>query len=202
MPYLVKHFGSEFIWEKRQVFREALCGQVSVFYRFRAQFHRMFVRRVGAALSSKSRTHPVMFQYKVNKPSSYFEEMIREYENRSRYNVSRYTPLNEALFSQCVEEILRRGIEFIVIDAPTHPKFHKVYDASVEALYQKFLAGERERLGFTYLTKEDLPPFSESDFIDFLHLNESGRGKLSKFIEEYFVDEMPRVEMELTTASK
>ena len=89
------------------------------------------------------------------------------------------------LFIQIAEDMTSEGVDLIVISGPTHPLLAETYDEELDYAFNNFLYNQSESIGFTYLSKDELPSFNEEDFIDFTHLNAEGRAKMSEFIEDY-----------------
>jgi hypothetical protein len=93
--------------------------------------------------------------------------------------------MNEKLFTLFAEEVKTRGIDLIVVDGPTHPMIKEFYKKESELAYNYFFKARAKRFGFVYLGRDDLPDFNSKDFIDFTHLNNTGRIKFTRFIENY-----------------
>jgi hypothetical protein len=184
LPWLRRTMGYPRMIGRRDAFIEAFLSMSSPLYRFRGSLQRIGRTYVKNRIGRGHRTGPILYAYEEAKPPSYYlDEIERVQGNKFRFNGQ--TEINEALFERFAADILARGIDFILIEGPTHPLIRRCYSAEVDRRYRAFLAGVSDRLGFDYLTEEDLPDFSEDDFIDFTHLNEGGRAKLSRFLETY-----------------
>jgi hypothetical protein len=107
--------------------------------------------------------------------------------------VSGYTAFSEHLFILFAQDIIAKGVRLTVMSGPVHPLIKQCYPEKIDARYESFLSQQAERLGFVYIPQSHLPPFTEDDFIDFTHLNESGRNKLTRFLGEYVSKEILQI---------
>jgi hypothetical protein len=160
VPHVLRYLGVKEMYEQRQYFIESFLGDVLFFYRHRVSLLRILKNGIKNFLGTDTRVRPVRYAYRVNKPESFFVEKIEESQG-NRFFVSRFTELNKALFILFAGRMKSEGIRLIVIDGPTHPLIKQTYKREFDIAYKK------------------------REFIDFTHLNELGRAKLSVFLKEY-----------------
>ncbi len=184
IPQMLKYVGVTTVISYREYFLDSFLGQIEVLYRYRDLIKGIFIRAVKHYINSGRRTEPRLFAYTKNKPKSYFEMEIGK-AKRNKYHFSRYTKINKDLFIGFANDVILNGTKLIVITGPTHPLIKKVYDEEIDIAFNQFLSEQAGRFGFIYLSENDLPSFTEADFIDFTHLNASGRNKLSEFLRIY-----------------
>lgn len=189
LPDMLRYWGTQTIIDNGTEFGDAFIGMTSVFYRYRESLRRIIASAVTDGITGKRRIRPELYHYTENKPASFFETVLNRWKSPSRrFYISQDTGLNQGLFTQFAEDMISEGVELIVISGPTHPLLAETYDEELDYAYNSFLYNQSQSLGFTYLSKDDLPTFVEGDFIDFTHLNADGRAKMSEFIEAYLED--------------
>ena len=132
-------------------------------------------------------SHPSSYAV-VEKPESYYINKIEDAKKNNlpeRYYLSSCTELNKYLFIKYAKEIIDKKILFIVINSPSHSLINNFYDKKIDSSLDDFLSAYAANIGYIYLSKQNLPEFTDDDFADFTHLNASGRKKLTRFIERY-----------------
>ena len=195
LPHLVEYGGIKVIIDHGVEFRDASLGTISVFYRHRESLRRIIASAVTDIITGEKRTEPKLYALTENRPTSYFTRELNKWKSpERRFYISRDTKLNQDLFTQFAEDVISEGVELIVISGPTHPLISETYDEELDYAFDDFLHNQSQNMGFTYLSKDDLPTFVEGDFRDFTHLNADGRAKLSEFIAAYLEenDYIPR----------
>ena len=186
MPYFKKYLTPKEIWAQKDYFIDSYLGLGSLLYRYREQLKRILKLSLNERIRGKKRESPEYFGYTENKPLTYFTDSITQSDNR--YYTTPFTGLNHELFTQFAENIVSRGIAFIVIDGPTHPLIEQCYRREIDDKYHAFYVEKSQKIGFTYLTGSQLPSFSAEQFIDFTHLNAGGRKIMTQFLHNYLVE--------------
>jgi len=184
IPYMLKHLGVGTLIANREYFFDSFLGKLWIPYKYRDSIRGIFKTAAKHYMNLERRTEAKMYAYVSNKPQSYFENQIRE-AKQNRYLNTQYTALNKDLFTESACDIIKSGVELIVISGPTHPLIHELYKEEIDLSFDTFLLDKANEIGFVYLSENELPPFTEADFIDFTHLNALGRHKLSRFLSTY-----------------
>lgn len=187
LPYMLKYVGMESVTGHKKDLIYAFLKESSVFFRYRESIRRILENYVHDFLYAEKKTWFKKYVQEKNETEAYFINKIKE-ANKNKYKVTPYTKLNKALFVLLAKNIVSKDVKFIVINGPTHPLLKECYREEIDYAYNNFLADQAEKIGFVYLSESSLPKFTEKDFIDFLHLNASGKNKLSRFIEEYLLN--------------
>lgn len=192
LPHLLKALGLTQIVKSenmRTSLIDSLLGTRTVFYRYRESLGRIIFTALSDYTHIARRGAPEKYAYKKSKPAAYFAREIKRAQG-NKYSVSGYTAFSEYLFIRFAQDIIAEGVQLIVISGPVHPLITKCYSEKIDVRYHGFLSHQAEKLGFAYLSQNHLPRFTEQDFIDFTHLNESGRSKLTRFLEAYVAKEI------------
>jgi hypothetical protein len=187
IPHLLKALGLTQIVKSENIrtsLIESVLGTLTVFYRYRESLRRIIFTALSHHLHIARRAGPKHYAYAKSKPPAYFAREIKRAQG-NKYSVSGYTAFSEYLFVRFAQDIIAGGVKLVVISGPVHPLITKCYPEEIDLRYHSFLSRQAEKLGFAYLPQSHLPRFAEQDFIDFTHLNESGRKKLTRFLEDY-----------------
>jgi len=185
MPYFLEHIDSRTIFSHKGHLLDAFLGRISLFYKYRSSFGRIFSSALKDYLGMEKGDSVKRFAFRENKPRSYFMREIAK-ADKKRYLATSYTVLNQQLFKLTAKEIAAKGVRLIVLSGPTHPLISDCYEREIDIAYDSFFEKQAKELGFVYLSKEQLPVFTKDDFIDFTHLNKAGRIKLTGFFGDYF----------------
>ena len=186
MPYFLKTLGVKEIFDKQSYFIDAFTAKYIVVFKYRESIQRIISNFLKAVISGEYRSKPTLFAYEKSRPGSYYETEISKAKG-NRYNETRYTQMNKSLFTLFAEDVLKNDASLIVITGPTHPKIKKCYKEALDTAYDKYFNEQARELGFIYISEKQLPKFTEQDFIDFTHLNATGRNKLSAFLGDWLL---------------
>ena len=77
-----------------------------------------------------------------------------------------------------------RGNRVVVIDFPTRPGYETTIPADAARHYAAVLDGLRRRTDVVFVDQAALPALAVDDFLDFTHLSEPGRRKVSERVAE------------------
>jgi hypothetical protein len=181
---ILKYLKAKNIIIPRDVVVDSFVSDFSIFYKYRKSFVRIFCNAFKQYFTGYGKREIEKYVYKENKPFSYFREQIKEAKGK-KYEIVSTTELEKVMFNLFAKDIILKDIEFIVVDSPAHPLIKKCYKEDLRYAYNCFLSDQAREIDFIYLSENQLPRFTEDDFVDFLHLNKSGRKKLSEFLGEY-----------------
>jgi len=181
---MLKYLGAKAMLSYQGILEEAILGRWLPLYKYRQPIKRALVNWLEQRRKGDRQT--LRQVYKENKPRSYFLETIAK-EPKKQYAVTGMSALSQDLFSLFSKETVSRGIQFIVLEAPLHPLIGETYDKRICEENDAFLKAQAEAIGFVYLKTAPSVLFTEQDFIDFTHLNQRGREKLTLFLEEYLL---------------
>lgn len=187
LPYLVKYVGIKNILTHphlRTYFIDSFLGRATIFYQYRESIGRILLRAMRHYTHIERQGAPERYAYKTNKPRAYFEREIKK-ARESKYRPTPYTALSKSLFTLFAKHVIAQGVKLIVVTGPVHPLIKMCYKREIDADYEHFLSGQAHNLGFVYLPESQLPSFKEEEFVDFTHLNASGRKRFSRFIKSY-----------------
>ena len=187
LPHLMRYTSYPKMLALKNAFLDSYLSRMSTLYKYRYSLQRIIRTMVKDWLAPGRRTQPTTYWYTEDKPVSYFREQVEKIDGK-KYRRSRQVEMNEELFALFAEGVVSSGTEFIVISGPTHPMFRDCFSEEIDLEYNHYMSDQAERLGFTLLTEDQLPAFQENDFIDFTHLNASGRARLSRFVGEYLLE--------------
>ncbi|MDD5513602.1 MAG: hypothetical protein PHD09_07520 [Candidatus Omnitrophica bacterium] len=185
LPYLMEYLGPESVIRHRGYLIDSIAAENSLIFKYRRSLPRIIFTAVRNFFAKNKISGPKNYAYYENMSDSYFKEKVSQ-AGSNRYTVDGFTMMNEKLFILFAEEVKTMGIDLIVIDGPTHPMIKEFYKKESELAYNYFFKAQAKRFGFIYLGRDDLPDFNNKDFIDFTHLNNTGRIKFTRFIENYF----------------
>lgn len=99
-----------------------------------------------------------------------------------RQNVRR-TELVDANFKSFrlfAEHFVKNRVTLVVLEGESHPQVMTVYPAEFRKETRRRLTEMAAEVGFDYVTQEKLPPVDAADFSDGYHLNDRGRGKMTR----------------------
>jgi len=126
------------------------------------------------------------FQYSINKPDAYFTKELKKGGNYSDYDSSNYdwnTQENVQLraFTLLIAELQKNNTLVILVDMPVHPLKKEFYDEELERDYTAALS---HIVGAETLVYDYSATYEKENFIDFNHLNASGRDLFTKELSE------------------
>lgn len=188
LPYVSRHLGITALFAQREYVLDSFVGYLSIIHKYDIAYLDSVGKAAKERLSGQHRTAPDLLQTlgQEAQPESYYEEAIRT-SGGDLYRPSQYTALQKDLFSLFAEDVVSDGSRLIILGLPTHPLFKQLYKAEIDADFNTFFSDLASKIGCTYVSQEQLPSFTEADFLDFAHLNTFGRAKLSRFLEDYLL---------------
>jgi hypothetical protein len=116
------------------------------------------------------------------RPDRYFDTRVGVIDWESRPNV--FTAAQEQALFDLVAAEGAAGGTVIVIDFPTHPGYETTLPPDTVRHYRAFLERLRARTDLVFVAADALPALAASDFLDFTHLAESGRARVSGRVGE------------------
>ncbi len=172
----------EFFAMSRDIF-EGFLGRASPCFRYREQINNVMTTALKSWTGIEKRTEPMVHRYPDNHPAD-VEKEIRS-SGTAAYYYNDYTNLNEAVFAKVAKDFKAHGIKLLVVSGPLHPWIGRIYNqATIDPMYDKYLYDQAQRNDFVYLSKRDLPEFTENEFIDLTHLKSTGRKRLTEFLAD------------------
>ena len=111
-------------------------------------------------------------------PPSYFVDRLGHPDDDTALSV--FTQAQEIALGRLIDGEVSRGNRVIVVDFPTRAGFETTLFDDVRSHYARLLAGLRSRTDIRVVAASDLGPLSESDFIEFTHLDSNGRRLVSE----------------------
>jgi hypothetical protein len=112
------------------------------------------------------------------KPPIYFANRINRVD--PDHALSRFTPAQSLALDWLIEREARAGHRIVVVDFPTRPGFETTLGPEVRAHYASLLDRLRARSDIRFVEASELGPLSENEFIDFTHLDSTGRRLVSE----------------------
>lgn len=115
-------------------------------------------------------------------PPAYFERNIGKVNPDVK--LGRFTPAQEEALERFIAGETARGNRVVVVDFPTRPGYETTLTPETAAHYQGLMDRLRRRNDIVFLSSADLPPLGVEDFLEFTHLAESGRQRVSERLAE------------------
>lgn len=112
------------------------------------------------------------------KPPIYFANRINRVD--PDHALSRFTPAQGLALDWLIERETRMGHRVVVVDFPTRPGFETTLGPEVRAHYASLLDRLRARSDIRFVAAAELGPLTENEFIDFTHLDSTGRRLVSE----------------------
>lgn len=190
LPRLPANIGWMGVFAEQEHLVRGLLGKASFLYRYSGEISAYLEEeffRMKARVQGTSSAPPELrrFQYPEDEPPSYYEEKVRRCR-KDGFVVTRYAALQRRAFSEFASGLRTRGIPFIVVDAPKHPRAIECITPEYQTRYESILEREAEDLGFVLIRSDRLPRFGPAHFADFFHLNAKGRRVMTEFLRDYF----------------
>lgn len=111
-------------------------------------------------------------------PAAYFERRINRVD--SDHDLSRFTSAQTLALEWLIAREATEHNRLLVVDFPTRPGFETTLGPEVRAHYASLLDGLRSRPDIRFVEARELGPLSENEFIDFTHLDSTGRRLVSE----------------------
>jgi len=109
-------------------------------------------------------------------PPEYFESRM----NRVSFEgPTAYTAVQDAALEVFIARESQRGNLTLVVDFPTRPGYETTLSAGAAEHYRALIKRLSRRKDIVLLTRHDLPALAVEDFLDFTHLADSGRARVS-----------------------
>ncbi|QDV83000.1 hypothetical protein [Planctomycetes bacterium TBK1r] len=101
-----------------------------------------------------------------------------------RRNIQRTSLVNAnfSAFEQFARQMIRHDVRLIVIEGESHPETMDAYPPEFRTETRERLARMANSIGFEYLSENDRPAFDTDQWRDAVHLNQSGRDRLTAFV--------------------
>jgi hypothetical protein len=112
------------------------------------------------------------------KPPIYFSNRLGRID--PDFALSRFSGAQERALELLIEREVSRGHRVWVVDFPTRPGFETTLTSDVRGQYSQQIARLRARSDIQVVDAESLGPLSEDLFIDFTHLDPTGRQLVSE----------------------
>ncbi len=183
IPYFYKYIGIKELYGYKGCFLDSYLGLALPLYRYRESIGWLGLKICSSIMRGKP---PLKRNFRFSKDLSEekLRTLIRELDT-DKFSKTSYTILNKKLFTTFSRYIRKNGIKLLIIDMPTNPMIKNTYNKNIDEEYEQLLIDTARAEGYLYLSRSQLPVFSEEDFIDFTHLNAKGRKKLTDFLEIY-----------------
>lgn len=204
---LIGETDAAFLWQNRDSLRRAVLASVSNAYRYRDVLGEAFGFRWRRFATSPALTSPApppiagrariafgeadgprvlpgvrrdirkLFPLAGDFVAVDQTDMVSEIER------GRHVEVQTALLRSAVETIRRAGIPVIVVETPLHPVSRRLYDVALEEDFAVFARDLAVDPGVRFVPRSEMPAFRDADFIDLMHVSESGRQKLTRAVE-------------------
>jgi hypothetical protein len=116
-------------------------------------------------------------------PLRYFAMRIGRIDGDAA-QIGPYTPAQQCALDRLIAHEAARGSRLIVVDFPTRPGFDSTVPPSAARHWAKLVERLRHRDDLIFVPQADLPHLDASNFLDFTHLNSSGRRLVSERLAE------------------
>jgi hypothetical protein len=123
-----------------------------------------------------------MLEGEPPKPQRYFDERLGLLNFDTRPGT--FTPAQEAALFRLAGRERARGNRVVVIDFPTRPGYETTIPQEALVHYAGLLDRLRREKDIVFVEAAALPPLGTEDFLDFTHLSEPGRRKVSERVAD------------------
>lgn len=130
---------------------------------------------------------PRLLQAQERQPESYFRKRLHVLDGDAR-KPGAFTPAQEAALEAFIAAETSRGNRTILVDFPTRPGYESTLPQETLAHYRALVERLSQGRDITLVTPKDLPPLGVDDFLDFTHLADSGRARVSERLAEILAD--------------
>lgn len=127
-----------------------------------------------------------MLEGEPPKPERYFDQRLGIVGFETRPGA--FTPAQEAALDRLIRRETRRGNRVAVLDFPTRPGYDTTIPREALEHYAGLLDRLRRRTDIVFVDTADLPPLFLDDFLDFTHLSETGRRKVSERVADLLAE--------------
>ncbi len=187
-----RNYGLRDLWSRRESFISSGLSVPFPLYRHRDAMSDIILKETESLVFRQPIEPPPFSLYKFPIGFMHDESYFRKYGAMpDMFKIDEFTPRHQEHFRWFAENVVEAGIKLIVLDAPVHRATRKVYDvAKIDRDMRDFFTNSAREIGFSYYPIESLPPFTDDEFADFLHLNYRGRDKFTAAIEEILRKEL------------
>ncbi len=185
-PGWVRHHELARLWRERDTLIEAYLGLAFPIYRYRDQMARISLAWMQQVAFHGPQPLEPQSLYKFKPGQMRDERYFARYGKvKDMFKSDEWTQWHQESFLDFARLVSEAGIRLIVIDAPIHPMTRNTYDHQrIDKELHDLLRENAERIGYSYYSADQLPPFEEAEYADFLHLNVNGRNRLTGIIAD------------------
>jgi hypothetical protein len=187
MFYVKKHLGAHELFDRAEVYKVGIINRMFFLNRHRKTL-RYFVKTAFSDFLNKTPRQPQEYHHFDPKSEKYYQEMMYKFKNKDMYQKGELLALNQELFVIFARFMVEEDVEVIAIDLPRNPLLGKMYDRSLDSDHELFMRQQASDIGFTYISRREMPVFKSVDFLDLVHMNDVGRDRMSKFLKQYIND--------------
>lgn len=185
-PRIVWYIGVKNCFKHRRNIMDSFLGMVSPLYKYRNGI----VKAVNIAqkyyLKNGKIPDQILYRCPQRNKKEIEEQIKKTKEAKSwRYRYSGYSSLNERLFVIFIKHILSTDTKLVVLEFPVRELNKKLYERIVDVQYEKYISFIEKlsnEVGFTFISRSQMPDFEDEEYLDLSHLNYLGRKKMSDFI--------------------
>lgn len=112
-------------------------------------------------------------------PASYFERHLGVVDEEEFARASAFGGVQESALLHLAQTELARGNRVVVVDFPTRSGYSTTVPPPTLRHYGAVCERLRRKSGIVFVDQGQLGSLAETDFLDFTHLNEEGRVKVS-----------------------
>jgi hypothetical protein len=91
-----------------------------------------------------------------------------------------FTRAQERALDRILDEEVARGNRAVLIDFPTRPRYRSTLLPETDAHYRELMRSLQARSDILFLGRDDVASIGIDDFLDFTHLSEAGRRRMSE----------------------
>jgi hypothetical protein len=191
LPYLAKYLWPGHIDEEiKKDLSNVVFSYYSILFRFREHFGPIFLSGIKSSMGLEEKAEPVKYVFTDNSTGFSFEKMLSNWKKEDHFRFGVYSELYKKMFNLFAREMADHHIQLIVLTPPVHPLIEQACSDEIRKSYHAFLIEQSRKQGFEYTPDYSLPHFSPEEFLDFTHLNSSGREKFTRFLVGYFEQQL------------
>jgi len=167
-------------------FSDFILGEILFLYKYKFAMRKITLNLFQSFIDPNYQKKFSKYIYNISDSKVRLPKHLDELEQRALIKVSKYQPQLKEMFKVFCKNLKLAKINLVIIESPVFPLFkNSLYQNKSYLNLLSFLEKTSYELDFKFINQNQLPKFKKADFIDFYHLNKSGRAKLTNFLSTH-----------------